>query len=173
MIVWKPIKGYEEYQISNRGTIISPRGRVLKSTLNNRGYLTVKLRQHTCNTHRLVAETFLPNPDNLPQVNHKDEVKTHNYIHINPNGSVNPEKSNLEWCTAEYNTEYSLNRKKRVKNGKTSRPVKQYTLEGKYVKEYPSLSEVFRQTGYDRGFINNCCLGKYSQAYGYLWKFAL
>lgn len=107
--IWKDVKGYEGlYQVSNLGRVKSldridrkgrlRKGRILKPSSNGRGYLNVCLTvdniPHTIKVHRLVAEAFISNPDNLPQVNHKDEIKTNNHA------------DNLEWCTAEYNSNY-------------------------------------------------------------------
>lgn len=85
---------------------------ILKPSTTRTGYLFVQLivtetgKQKLFYIHRLVAEAFIPNPDNLPCVNHKDEDKTNNFVFINPDGSVDNEKSNLEWCTASYNNTY-------------------------------------------------------------------
>ena len=106
--VWKDIDGYDgKYQVSNLGNVRSTRFygheriRVLKPQRNGKGYLKVglvdcygKTRQRAI--HRLVAETFIPNPDNLEMVNHKDEDGTNNTV------------ENLEWCTRSYNQLYSL-----------------------------------------------------------------
>ena len=123
--IWKPISNYDGlYEISNKGQIKSV-GRYIKSnhnnvrfqeekirklTVNNKGYVTVRLckngKYKTFLVHRLVAETFIPNPYEYNEVNHKDEDKTHN--------SVN----NLEWCSHDYNIQYSIvsKRKRRRKD---------------------------------------------------------
>lgn len=99
--VWKDCKGYKDlYQISNLGRVWSVKGqKILKGTVSKSGYLYVHLTskngQHKKErVHRLVALSFLPNPDNLPQVNHKDENKLNNCV------------CNLEWCSAKYNCNY-------------------------------------------------------------------
>ena len=118
--VWKDVVGYEGlYQVSNLGRVKSlgfdkwHKGRILKQSFDSkRNYLFVglhkdgKIKQK--NVHRLVAETFIPNPDNLPCVNHKDEDKTNNFVFVNKDGSVDLNKSNLEWCTVAYNTNYGM-----------------------------------------------------------------
>lgn len=99
--VWKDIPHYEGlYQVSNLGNIYSVRyGKRLKPVIMNNGYCAVTLRniygkQKIELIHRLVALSFLPNPNQYPQVNHKDENKANNKV------------SNLEWCTAKYNYSY-------------------------------------------------------------------
>ncbi len=95
---WKSIIGYEGYEISYFGEVLTPRGRILKPGLYS-GYLGIYLSRSGKTTfktiHRLVAEAFIPNPDNLSQVNHKDEDKLNNY------------KDNLEWVTPLINCKYS------------------------------------------------------------------
>ena len=90
--------------------------------------------------HRLVALAFIPNPYNLPQVNHKDENKKNNNV------------SNLEWCSIKYNNTYGtrLERcaEKQLNRKDKSRAVKQFTKDGKFIAEYPSIAEVERRTGF-------------------------
>ena len=113
---WRPIEGYEGlYEVSNTGQVRSldrfyyrlHKGKVLSPTKDRYGYLTVTLncngKSKTIKIHRLVAQAFLLNPDNLPQVNHKDEVKTNNNV------------DNLEWCTAKYNNNFGT-RQERYRN---------------------------------------------------------
>ena len=112
--IWKDIEGYEGcYQVSNKGNIRSvdryiecrgslrmQKGKVLKPYVNKYGYRQVilngKNRPRLCRINRLVAQAFIPNPNNLPQVNHKDEIKTNDCV------------ENLEWCTFKYNTEHAI-----------------------------------------------------------------
>ena len=125
---WRPIEGYEGlYEVSNLGRVRSldmyvksrygnyrlHKGKVLSPTKDRYGYLTVTLncngKSKTIKIHRLVAQAFLPNPDNLPQVNHRDE---------NPS---NDNVDNLEWCNAKYNSNYKTRniriRETAIKNG--------------------------------------------------------
>jgi hypothetical protein len=183
--MWKDIDGYEGlYQVSNTGEVISLNykrcGCVSKLKLNKDtvGYLQVKLyknkKKKNFKVHRLVAQAFLPNPLNLPEINHKDEDKTNNLVFLNEDGSVDKEKSNLEWCDRDYNIHYGTGQKrggeKRV-NGKKSKPVLQFSKDGDFIREYPSTMEVQRQLGFSQGFVSACCRGKYKQAYGFIWRY--
>ena len=134
--IWKDIKGYEGYyQVSSKGNIRSfdryvktkwgfrfENGRIMKPKLIGRGYYQIMLRKNggyeQFLIHRLVAEAFLPNPNNLPQVNHKDENKINNMIWVNEDGSIDYNKSNLEWCDYQYNANYGM-RNINISNSKT------------------------------------------------------
>ena len=100
----KIIPSFKKYKISEDGKTIIGLGRikkVLSQTLNKDGYYQLSLYNETdrkcVRTHRLVAETYIPNPDNLPVVNHIDGCKTNNHY------------TNLEWCTVEYNNQHAFN----------------------------------------------------------------
>ena len=178
--IWKDIKGYEGvYQVSNLGNVKSVERFVKHSCGGNKvvkekilktgkraGYYSVLLSKEGVHknfcVHRLVAEAFLDNPNNLPCVNHKDENKTNNYV------------DNLEWCTSEYNQSYGTKGKRvsiKMTNGKLSKPILQYDLDGNFIKEWISGMEIQRQLGFSRGNISNCCLGRYKQSNGYKWKY--
>ena len=167
---WKDIKGFEgHYQVSDKGRVKSVKfgkERILSIRRSKFGYLLVNLwknhKMKTFKIHRLVAQAFLPNQNNLPQVNHKDEDKTNNYV------------ENLEWCTVKYNNIFGTRLKRvsvKATNGKCSKKVLQYTLDGKFVKEWKSTHDVERNLGYAQTNISSCCLGKYKSAYGYVWKY--
>ena len=125
----------------------------VKQSKNNDGYLRFNFNGKKVQTHRLIAKCFLPNLNNLPQVNHKNEVKDDNRV------------DNLEWCTAEYNSNYG------TRNERISKPVYQYTKDGQFVAKYESLHEVQRLFGYDNSTISACCNGKRKSAYGYIWSY--
>lgn len=178
---WKDINDYEGlYQVSNLGRVksltrILKDGRkweekIIKPGNNGHGYLQVNLhkngKQKNFFIHRLVAEAFIPNPDNLPYVNHKDEDKTNNLV------------SNIEWCTHEYNINYGTRNERASKtmsgvyNTKKSKTVLQLRKNGSLVRVWPSASEVERQLQFNQGSISKCCLGERHSAYGYKWCYA-
>lgn len=146
MEIWKDIAGYEGYQISNHGRIKShfKTARILKPYLNTDGYLNIDIKKKQYKVHRLVAEAFIPNPENLPQVNHKDENKTNNNV------------TNLEWCTAEYNINYSHSKQIIcIETGQT----------------YSSIKDAALQLNLNSSYISNACKGRYKTAYGYHWRY--
>ena len=168
--IWCPIKEYEGlYEVSDKGRVKSlkfGKERILRPVRNNNGYLLVGLRKNgekkMYKVHRLVSQTFIQNPDNLPEINHIDEDKTNNKV------------QNLEWCNRKSNCNYG-NRNKRISekmtNGKLSKPVLQYSLDWKFIKEWQSLHDVERNLGYSSGNISGCCTGRRKNAYNFIWKF--
>lgn len=112
VVVTRPVPGYEGlYDVSNDGRVWSHvSGKWLKAEHGTDYYYYVNLykdgkRSHT-QVSRMVASAFLPNPENLPIVNHKDESRTNDYVHVWPDGTVSKALSNLEWCTHKYNITY-------------------------------------------------------------------
>ena len=159
--VWRDVKGYEGlYQVSNMGRVKSlkwNKERFLKPGMDKDGYLLVTLcaggKPKTLKVHRLVCEAFHENPDNKPQVNHINEDKADNRV------------CNLEWCTCKQNINHGS------RNERVSKPVGQYSLDGKLIKLWPSTIEVQRQAGFSQGNISQAANGKYKQAYGCIWKY--
>ena len=180
--IWKPIKGYEGiYEVSSYGRVRSSertaerldrygniskyevKGRIISQWKRKDGYMSVTLRsmktQSTLLVHRLVIETFVPNPDNLQLVNHKDENKSNNNV------------ENLEWCTPSYNNTYNNIHMK--KNMPFKKRVRQMTFDGEVIAEYESAADAARQTGLSNGGISSSCNGKkgFERYHGYNWEY--
>lgn len=181
IVLWKDVPGYEGlYQVSNVGgmvrsmdryvkgtgrypdTIQRIKGKLLSTKLNNNGYVQVHLhKDNKCKmylVHRLVAEAFIPNPLNLPEINHLDECQTSNNA------------ANLEWCDRAHNLGWGTRSEKQARS--MGRPVRQYTKDGEFVAEYWSAREAQRQTGIRQGGISKVCNGVIHQSGGYIWKYA-
>ena len=167
--MWRPVVGYEGlYEVSNKGRVKNSKtGKILKPYSTGHKYLHVRLTKNGVDKnhkiHRLVAMAFIPNPNNLPCVNHKDCYRTNNVV------------ENLEWCSYSYNNNYkdaNERRSKTLTNGVTSKPVLQYdgTM---LIRKWPSLSEVERSLGFSHGNISSCCSGKQKTAYGFVWRYAV
>lgn len=180
--IWKPVVGYEGlYEVSNTGEVRSlfRYKKLLKPTVARNGYCAVELfknkKRKRILVHRLVALAFIPNPDNLPMVNHKDETRDNNCV------------ENLEWCTAKYNMNFGTLQRRRCshtdykkeiyaenarKNGKkVCKPVSQFTKSGDFMHSYESGKEAHRKTGVSHSHILECCAGKVKTAGGYVWKY--
>ena len=168
--IWKPI-GYEGYEVSNLGRVKSYKydkinGKIMKPYKNTKGYLQIDLqldgrkrenRVHL-SVHRLVAIAFIPNPDNLPQVNHKDEDKTNNCV------------DNLEWCTNDYNAHYGTHIERVAE--KIRVPIYSVDEQGN-IEHFPGVREADRiVSGKEYGIsapISMCLNGKRKTAYGRQW----
>ena len=166
--IWKEIEGYPNYIISNMGRIKSlnyrrtGKEKIIKGSKNNSGYLSVTLskkgKMNPYLIHRLVAQAFLDNPDNLSQVNHKNELKDDNRV------------ENLEWCSPQHNINYGTHNEKVAKTN--SIPIIQFSKEGNFIQKWESATQVERELGFYNGHISKCCKGKLKSAYGYKWGYA-
>ena len=162
MEIWKDIKGYEGlYQISNKGRVKSLGNNKTKkekilSPGKHKGYFYVSLyknrKEKKYSIHRLVAQAFLPNPDNLPVVNHKDENKLNNNV------------ENLEWCTQEYNVNYSSS------NGRPGKKVICVETQQIFDSSEDVIRRMFNGKGCPSNIRHNLC-GRTKSAYKYHFKY--
>lgn len=171
--IWKDIEGYDNYQISSLGNVrkitkngfthikCSPRGSQ-KTSKTKEKYMGVTLSKNGTrkgfSVHRLVAEAFIPNPNNYPLINHINGIKDDNCV------------CNLEWCTIKQNIQHAydvLN----MRNHYGS--IKQYSKEGEFIKEYDSVREASRELGIHFGNIVKCANKQRNVAGGYVWRFNL
>lgn len=181
---WRPCVGFEDfYEVSNIGRVRSiafysakykkvfkrknPNLRTLDTT--NEGYKRVLLSlygvHHHWAVHRLVASAFIPNPDKLPFINHKDENPSNNIV------------DNLEWCTGKYNSNYGTLPKRiserMLLNHPQAKAVFQYTKDGVFITAFKSASEAGRAVGLKNGdLVCRVCKGKAKTAKGFIFKFA-
>ena len=176
------IKGYDgRYKIGNKGTVIglsrskdnryNNKQWILKQYQNKNGYMYVTLQKNkkrkTIKVHRLVAENFLENPDNLPQINHIDGNKKNNNV------------NNLEFCTAKHNMQEAY-RLGLIKGGLKDKFGKDYPKkiniigmykDGILLEKFYGTGEIKRKYNYVPVAILDCCKGKYKKMYGYEWRF--
>lgn len=168
--IWKDIEGfYGKYQISSMGRVKSlerlrksklgslafVNEKILKGKIDKDGYVEYALctGEHKqvkyYRAHRLVATAFIPNPNNYLIVNHINETKDDNRV------------ENLEWCTNQYNTEYSK-----------AKPILQFDKNWNYINRWKSCAEIERELGLDHSSIQKCCVGKKKSRGGYKWGYA-
>ena len=115
----------------------------------------------------------MENPDNLPQVNHKDEDKTNNFVFLNEDGTVNKEKSNLEWKTHKDNCNHGTRNERIAKaqtNRNKSKKVLQFSISGEFIREWPSTQECGRN-GFDQSHVAACCRGELKTHKGFCFMY--
>lgn len=150
---WKPIKDYTRI-VKSRILKLYSDGRYTRVCLSKGN------KKKTFSVHRLVAEAFIPNPNNLPEINHKSECKSFNHY------------SCLEWCDKSYNNRYGTIQDRRVKNNPFVKKINQYSLDGEFIKEWSSQAEITRNLGCSSAVIWACCSGEQKTSYGYIWRYA-
>lgn len=171
---WRDVPGFKShYQVSNYGRVYSTprnnRGRKIggyllaQSERFGKPYKWVSLSKGgkpiRYLVHRLVAMAFLPNPNNLPVVNHKDENPQNNQV------------DNLEWCTQKSNCNYGTRIERIKTNMPQNKAIYQTTMSGEIVAEFPTIQEAARQTGVCAGHICDVCKGNREYANGYKWRY--
>lgn len=188
--IWKDIKDYEGmYQVSNLGRVRSldkivngsnqygahfikiRRGKLLKLHISNNGYYRVILVSDNKNKnfliHRLVAKAFIPNPNNLPEINHIDGNKSNNII------------DNLEWCNHSYNIQHRINvlgikmkteHLQRYRNNQ-KRKINQYDKQGNFIKQWNCINDITKKLKIPHSNITACCKGRLNTAHGYKWEY--
>ena len=172
---------WENYQVSNLGQILSldynrtGRAELMKPEEDKFGYFRVTLCKNKetkhCFVHRLVAEAFLPNPEEKPCVNHKiegDEGKKMNIVYLNKDGSVDKKRSTIEWATYEENINYGGHNQRSAKT--RSKTVLQLSLTGELIREWESTQECGRN-GFNHSCVIQCCNGKQKTHKGYIFKY--
>jgi len=168
--MWADVVGYEGiYKVNERGDIWSCVSKRLRKTRIDRyGYVIVSLyksrNSKTALVHRIVASAFIPNPDNLPQINHIDENPQNNNV------------CNLEWCTSKYNSNYGTAIQRRIMHQDFTqeyamRNVICYSKFGDFIKEYKGVGIAANAVETCRSNIISCCKGKSKTARGYVWRY--
>ena len=190
--VWKDIPGYEGlYQASNLGRIKSlehktlqtniygkggigyskHKEKILKGWVQNTGYLTVALKNKKYSVHRLIAQTFIDNPNKFPVINHIDGNKLNNKV------------SNLEWCTYKHNNDEAIKmgliklKFNSFENRIRAKKINQYDLQGNFIKSYECSTDAekeLKQKGIkvNSDNIRSVCNNRRKTAGGYIWRYA-
>ena len=151
--LFKHIENFEGYSISATGVVLNPYGKVLKQVPNKKGYLCVFLNNKEKKhkqffVHRLVASAFIPNPNNYPQINHKDRNPSNNNV------------DNLEWCNNTYNQRYS-----------NAKQIVQYDINGNLLKFWNAISDIQKELGIPSTNVSKCCKAKIKTINGFIFLY--
>lgn len=160
--IWKDIKGFEGlYQISNLGRVKSLKNNKILKNMTNEYYFVGlyknKIKKYM-KIHRLVAQAFIPNPNNYSCINHKDENKFNNNV------------NNLEWCSKKYNCNYG-SRNEKMSKTKSLYKIIQKDKNNKIIKIWNNAWDLQHNTSYNIHVIRQCCKNKCKSVYGYKWEY--
>ena len=163
--IWKDVPFDSNYKVSNYGRIFSKRtNKILKGELTEKGYIRVALTEHKRYlVHCIVAKTFIPNPENKPQVNHIDGNKQNNYV------------DNLEWCTQSENMRHALKTGLKImpkgKDVYNARVIYQYDKNNNLIKRWECMSTASQTLKICQGDMARVCKGERKTCGGYIWKY--
>lgn len=173
--IWKTIDGYPNYMVSNMGNVKNIKtGKMLKPTISTTGYLQIHLwkNNHEKNfkLHRLIALSFIPNPENKPCIDHINTNKMDNRV------------CNLRWVTHKENNNNPNTIEKHSgtkccmygklgKNNNKSIPILQFTKNGELVKKWDSIMDIERELGIRQPHVSSCCKGKRKTTGGFIWRY--
>lgn len=175
--IWKDVPSYEGlYQVSNYGRVKSlsrkaynhfTKERIMTQVTTKKGYKQVRLhngkKSQGFRVHRLVANTFISNSDNKPQVNHIDGNKQNNCV------------DNLEWVTPKQNMRHAVDngllRDVSGNHNPNCKTINQYDLNGNFIKQWKSMYEIHKELGINRHSIRNCCTGVLKTSHNYIWRY--
>ena len=184
--IWKPVVGYEGlYEVSNLGKVKAikwHRGeeeKEMRPYTTYKGYLRLRLTKNgkgkQFQIHRLVAEAFIPNPENKPYIDHINTDRTDNTVWLNEDGSINYEKTNLRWATNKENCNNPISRQNYSKSnkGKTAVPILQFDKNMKFIKKWESMADAETSLGI-KSRLSEYCGNKYGRktAGGFIWRYA-
>lgn len=162
---WKDVVGYEElYQVNNSGKVRSHykgEWKIISDCSTKYGYKVVLLYKDgvrkSARVHRLVAEAFIPNPNNYPYINHKDENPANNCV------------ENLEWCTAKYNINYGTCQQRKA--SKLQIPILMFDIDGNLLETFNSITDAETELRYNHECISRCCSGKIISYKNCIWLY--